>query len=191
MTDVLAYQIGAVFFLVVLFMAGTMTRGLFPDGLFKNIKLTAFVVAALLVGFLVYRNLPDISSIFNFDSNPGSTVQTPAPEPVTPAVPAKRASAPRSQASQAKTGEVRIIQPADPEPDLAVQPAPADLPQTPASQPRPAVSQPSVIAETRAQPTQESGNKVKRAMKSMGHFLHLGHEQYHPGQSAPQDASAP
>jgi hypothetical protein len=190
MTDVLAYQIGAVFFLVVLFMAGTMTRSLFPAGLFKNIKLTVFVVVALLVGFLVYRDLPDLSSYFNFDFNnkPAGTAQAavPEPAPVAPAVAVRHSSAPRPAV---KMGEVRIIQPADPEPELAVQP-------TAVVAPPPPVSQPSVIAETRVAPAKElvapeSGNRVKKAMKSVGHFLHLGHEQYRPGQSIPQDASAP
>jgi hypothetical protein len=191
MTDVLAYQIGAVFFLVVLFMVGTMTRGLFSADLFKNIKLTVFVVVALLVGFFVYHDLPDLSSYLNFDFNkPAGTAQAPepapAPAPVTPAVAVKRASAPRPAV---KMGEVRIIQPADPEPEVAVQPAAVVVPPSP-------VSQPSVIAETRALPAKEvvapeSGNRVKKAINSVGHFLHLGHKQYQPGQSVPQDESAP
>jgi hypothetical protein len=37
-TDTLAYEIGAVFFLAVLFMAGTLTRDLFPKGILKTVK---------------------------------------------------------------------------------------------------------------------------------------------------------
>jgi hypothetical protein len=196
MTDVLAYQIGAVFLLAVLFMVGTMTRGLFSADLFKNIKLTVFVVVALLVGFLAYRNRADISSIFNFDSQAQVKAPAPAPAPQSkaPAGTAARSSAPRPAV---RIGEVRIIQPADPEPDIPVQtaeapkPAVVGPPPSPLPQPHPVVSPPAVIAETSAPAAPESGNRAKRAIRSVGRFLHLGHEQYHPGQSVPQNASTP
>jgi len=197
MTNTLAYQIGAVFFLAVLFMTGTLTRGLFPASIFRSVKLAIFVVAALLVGFVAYRKLPDISGALDFTSS--GTTQTPAQGAPAPGVAAKQINAPRPTI---KTREVPTIHQAAPPPDAAAEsqdtssPAP-DPPRSAVSQPqRDAISPPSSVgagsasAESwRATPAQESGNRVKRAVKSVGHFLHIGHEKYQPPPSVPQSAA--
>ena len=191
-TDILAYQIGGVFFLVVLFMAGTMTRGFFPPGLFKNIKLTVFVLVALIVGFFVYRDLPDISSIFSFDFNkPASESKSPAavPEPVAPAVAVRRSSAPKPAV---KMGEVKIIRPFD-DPDPPVRSAEISSPAVVEAPPSPVapVSTATVVVETRPVQVQDSGNRVKRAAKAIGHALGFVHPEYKPGQNVPTNASPP
>jgi hypothetical protein len=193
MTDTLAYQIGAVFFLAVLFMAGTLTRGLFPTSIFKNVKLTTFTVAALLVGFVAYRGLPDISHVLDF--TPRGTTQAPAQASASSGVATKQSSAPRPVT---KIREVQTMQ-GTPALHAASQPqrtskAVVDPPLPIVSQPQSAPSSPpssvgegSASAESwRATPAQESGNRVKLAIKSVGHFLHIGHEKYRPPPSVPQ-----
>lgn len=172
-----------------------MARDTFPPGLVKNVKLTAFVLIALILGVLAFRNLPDMSSLFSFDFNkpPAATpAPVPAAEPVTPAVAVRRSSAPRPAVS---LGEARIIQPADPEPDPVVRPtgsnaAVVDAPQPAVPQPHAVVPPTVIIVDTR-QPTQDSGNRVKKVAKKVGRFFGIGNDEYHAGPSVPQDASAP
>jgi len=197
MTSTLAYQIGAVFFLAVLFMTGTLTRGLFPSNIFKSVKLAIFVVAALLVGFVAYRKLPDISGVLDFRSS--DTTQAPAQGTTAAGVAPKQSNAPQPTI---KTRGVQTIHQTAPPPDAATEPqetsSPApDPPQSAVSQPqRDAFSPPSSVGagstsagSWRATPAQESGNRVKRAVKSVGHFLHIGHEKYQPPPSVPQPAA--
>jgi hypothetical protein len=195
-TDTLAYEIGAVFFLAVLFMAGTLTRGLFPKGILKTVKLSMFAVAALLVGFLAYRKLPDISS---FDFKPSRSAQTPAQGAPAPGVAIKQNDATGAARKIRKTQishEAPSAVDAVPEPQETSIPA-VDPPsavsrlQTDASSP-PSVGETSApIQSWRATPAQEPRNPVKRAIKSMGHFLHIGPEKYQPQPSVPQPAMAP
>jgi len=197
MTDTLAYQIGAVFFLAALFMTGTLTRGLFPTGIFKNLKLAMFLVAALMVGFVLYLRLPDISSVLDLTAL--STPEAPAQEAPAPAVVIKQRGALRPAT---KAQDVQVIHQAEPaldatsqpqgSPNPVVDPRPPTLspPQSNASSPPSSVREDSALAGSwRAVPAQESGNRVTRAMKSVGHFLHIGHEKYQPGPVAPQPAT--
>jgi hypothetical protein len=195
MTDTLAYQIGAVFFLAVLFMAGTLTRGLIPRGIFKNVKLTMFITGALLVGLLVYRGLPDMSGVMSgiLDWGP-ATAQS--PPPAEPAKPEKGAVTMRNKPS-APAARVRETAPAPRmAPALQTTPQPVTLhpvvelpPPAPAplqAAPEPAYSS----SDSYSAATRDSGNRVTRAIKSVGHFLHIGHQKYQPPPVAPQPASA-
>jgi hypothetical protein len=188
MTDTLAYEIGAVFFLAVLFMAGTLTRDLFPKSVFKTVKLSVFVVSALLVAFAVHLRLPD-----GIDFTPPRSTRTPAQGVAAPAVAIKQSDVSRSAT---KIRKVQIIPQAAPALDAVPEPQETSIPVT---DPPSAVSQPqtdappSAVGETsasvqswRATPVQESRNPVKRAIKSVGHFLHIGPEKYQPQPSVPQ-----
>jgi hypothetical protein len=197
MTDTLAYQIGAVFFLAVLFMAGTLTSGLFPKGVFKTVKLSMLVMAALLVGFVAYRRLPDISTVPGFTSS--RPTQIPAERVPAPGLTIKQSDAPRPAT---KIRKVQIIQQAAPAPGATPEPQeivpaadpPSTVlePQTEESPPPSSVGESSAPVQSwRVAPVQESGNRVKQAIKSVGHFLHLGHDKYRPGPSIPQPAVAP
>jgi hypothetical protein len=202
MTDTLAYQIGAVFFLAVLFMAGTLTRDIFPPGLFKNAKAAIFVVAAILGGFAVYHSFPDLSRLFDFDFKRPEPTAAPPQEQAAPPIAARHSGASRPAV---RTREVPVIRGVEPviDPELRSRRTSnpvADPPQSVVSQSQLALSQSSVLGEesirtfrpdTGAPPTQVSGNRVKRTIKSVGRFFHIGHEEYRPGQSAPQPASAP
>ena len=196
MTDTLAYQIGAVFFLAVLFMAGTLTRDLSPKNGFKSVKVTMLVVAVLLVGFVVYRRLPDISGVLDY--TPSGSTQTAAQGAPAPGVAMKQSNAPRPTI---KTREVQNIHQtataldatSQPQgtPNLVVSPQPPVLspPQSDAYSPPSSVGAGSASAGSwRVTPALESGNRVKRAIKSVGHFLHIGHEKYQPPPSVPQPA---
>jgi hypothetical protein len=197
MTDTLA-QIGAVFFLAVLFMAGTLTRDLFPKGILKTVKLSMLVVAALLVGFVVYRRLPDISRVLPFTLS-GST-QPPAQGAPAPGVAIKQSDAPRPATKIRKVQTIHQAAPAlDAAPEIQETSIPAADPPSAVSQPlTDAPSPPSSLGETsasvqswRATPAQESRNPVERAITSVGHFFHIGHEKYQPPPSVPQPAAAP
>lgn len=194
MTDITAYQIGAVFLLAALFMAGTLTRGLFRTHIFDNVKVTLFVVAAVLIGFAVYRGLPDISRLFN------SAAESPSPGPaaLAPGVPIKRNDTPLPQAIKTRETQAQTTHQALPVQGVASPPnvvlhLAVDPPSSTAITPQPeASSQPGSATATFApasmpEPrTQESGNRVKRVIKSVGHFLHIGHEQYQPAPSVPE-----
>jgi hypothetical protein len=197
MTDTLAYQIGAMFFLAVLFMAGTLTRGLFPKDIFKSVKLTALVVAVLLVGFVMYRRRQDISSVLDF--TPSGSTPIPVQGAPAPGVAIKKGGAPRPATKAREVQTIRQTPPA-----LDATPRPQETPNLVAGPQLPAVSPPQSDAfsppgsvgegaasagSRQATPALESGNRVKRAIKSVGHFLHIGHEKYQPLPSVPQSAA--
>jgi hypothetical protein len=194
MTDTLAYEIGAVFFLSVLFMAGTLTRGLFPKGVLKTVKLSMLIVALLLVGFVVYRGL----SSRNF--KPSRSAHVPRQGPPAPAVAIKQSDTPRPARRIREAQTIHQAAPAldtAPEPQetsipAADPPSPVSPPQTDASSPPSPVGETSASVQSwRATLAQESRNPVKRAIQSVGHFLHIGHEKYQPQPSVPQPAVAP
>lgn len=176
MTDTLAYQIGGVFFLAVLFMAGTMTRGLFPTRIFDNVKLTVFVVAVLLVGFVVYRGLPELSSVLDF--LPASTTEAPSqPAPAAAAI---------KQKTPAPRPAIKLLELHD---APAAAPTLVANPELPAAQPPRSDDAAESTPSWPAAPAQESGNRVTRAIASVGHFLHIGHAKYQPAPVAPQPAT--
>ncbi len=177
-------------------MAGTMTRDLFPKGILKTVRLSMYVVVGLLVGFVVYRRLPNISSVLNL--TPWGSAPAPAQRAPAPAVAIKQSDAPRPAI---KTRKVQTIHHAAPAVDAAPEPqailshaadppSAVSQPQTDSSSPPTSSGETSAPVQSwRATPVQDSGNPVKRAIKSVGHFLHIGHEKYQPGPSAPQPAT--
>lgn len=206
MNSTTAYQIGAVFFLAVLFMVGTLTRGLVPIGIFKNAKLVMLVTGALLVGWMAYLRFPGLSGVFDSEA-----VRPAPPVEATPSSKPRHAStdsgvpAPPPLRSAARPGPA--VQP-------ALQPAPAvQIRETPVVQAAPAVAapQPQQIPESQIRVTtpapsppvarsaefasapvqRDDGNRVTRAMKSVGHFLHIGHDKYRPPSVAPVPAADP
>jgi hypothetical protein len=150
-TQLLAYQIGGVFFLAVLVIAGTMTRGLFPVGMFKNVTLTLGVVTVLVGGYAAYRALPalpELSSWFHWDSTPAETQETIQKEP------------PQKQVKRA------FVQPAVQQPAIKIREVEV-LPAT-ASAEAPATAPPIIV-----RPPEPQEGKVKKGVKSVGRFLHL------------------
>lgn len=170
MTQLLAYQIGGVFFLAVLVIAGTMTRGLFPVGMFKNVTLTLGVVTVLVGGYAAYRTLPalpELSSWFHWDSTPAETQETSQHETsqrVTPQKQVKRALVrpPAAQQSGIKIREVEVLPAAPPaEPAGPGEAAAKD-----------ATGPPIIVRPPEPQESPQE-SKVKKGVKSVGRFLHL------------------
>jgi len=118
--NVPAYEIGAVFFLVVLVMAGTMTRGLMPRG-----EKSQVVLVVLIGGFFVYQSMPPLATIFDF-SRAGSTQAPTKPAPVEPTA-VKPKSPPRTET---RVREVQVVQPPP-----APEPQPVEIITPPEAQP--------------------------------------------------------
>lgn len=213
--DTTAYEIGAVFFLAALFMMGTLTRGLIPVSIFKNARLVTFVTGGLLVGWMVYLWLPEISGLVDAgmtkcavpsEAVPVETAKPVAAGPGVPAPPAIRS------AGQPEATVKPTIRPT-PVVKATIRPAPAvQIREAPSVQVAPAVATapqpqqiPDIPAHTEAAPPvqpvassggvesvpthREDGNRVTRAIKSVGHFLHIGHEKYEPPVVAPVPAT--
>lgn len=162
MTQSLAYQIGAVFFLAALMILGTMTRGLFPVGMFKNVTLTLGIVTVIVGGYAAYRALPDMSSWFHFGSEEAATHAVPVavPAPIVKAqVRRTVAAAPAAPAAPVAAAEapapvVVVIRDADP-PAVTEEPA----------------STPVVVRNPATEPDPEG--KGKKVLNSVGRFLHI------------------
>jgi hypothetical protein len=190
MADTSAYKIG-------------MTRDLFPKSILKAVRLSMYVVATLLVGFVGYSRLPKLSS--GLDVTPSGSTPSHAREAPAPAVAVKQSDAvrPATRLIQTRPRKAQTIDQAAPAPVATPEPqetgSPAADPPSAAAQSETDVpAPPSLVGESstpaqswRATPAQDSGNPVKRAIKSVGHFLHLGHEKYQPEPSTPQPATAP
>jgi hypothetical protein len=163
----LAFEIGAVFFLVVLFMAGTKVGGVFPK-LGKNIKylLIAGVVGVIAFGGLRWWPQGYAGLMSMFDSSPSTapTSSTPASrsEPATPA----RIIVPKHvNPAAGKATEVEYVVKAPPEPAI---------PEKLAVAPEPAVSEQAS--------TPEKEKRSAKVFKSIGRALHFGRKtnEAHP-----------
>jgi hypothetical protein len=168
-TQTLAYQIGAVFFLAALLILGTMTRGLFPVGMFKNVTLTLGIVTVIVGGYAAYRALPDISTWVHFGPEAAATPAAPvvAPAPVqapkalvrrtlspAPAAPVS-AAAPMAPVAEQSAPVVVVIRDAD----------------TPAPAQEEAARTPVVVRNPATEPDPEG--KGKKVLNSVGRFLHI------------------
>jgi hypothetical protein len=162
----LAFEIGAVFFLVVLFMAGTKVGGVFPR-VGKNIKYALIAGVALVIVYGAIHLLPQASGglLSLFDTSPSSAPSSAAssgataihPDPsAPPASTAHAAAAPkRVNPNAGVVSEVEYV---------IHEPAPA----TEKIEAKPEV----VAAEPDAGPAKEK--RGTRVFKSIGHALHLG-----------------
>jgi hypothetical protein len=150
MTDTLAYEIGAAFFLAVLLMGGSMTRGLMPAGLFKNIKLAVIVIVVGLAGMMAYQNLPSAWGRFVSE---GSSAE----KSVVQEQPAAKPTTPKHSAAAGKIREVETVITAKPE--------------------EPAAEQTDGPVIVRPAEDSEKESRSKRVVKSVGRFLHLGHKK--------------
>jgi hypothetical protein len=185
MTQALAYEIGAVFLLVALLIAGSLARGLFSKEILRAVRLVAIAFGLLVVSSEAYRRLPGgVGGVFSIPT--GTPSATPVPQP----------NAAHKEPVHAQP--VARPQPA-PHPHLAPQPAPKVIEvdsflKTPVKEPEieelpDAVADanpPSPIAVTDAPKPRASENPGKRAIKSVGRFLHLSHRRYEPPQPAQQ-----
>lgn len=205
MNSTTAYQIGAVFFLAVLFMVGTLTRGLVPIGIFKNAKLVMLVTGALLVGWMAYLRFPGLSGVFDSEAvRPAPPVEAtpsskpryastdsgvPAPPPIHSAVRSRPPIQPALRPEPAvQIQAAPVIRPA---PAVVATPPPQPIPDTPVHVAASAPPVPSAANFASAPVQRDDGNRVTRAMKSVGHFLHIGHDKYRPPPVAPVPAADP
>jgi hypothetical protein len=167
MNQLLAYQIGGVFLLAALLMFGS-AHGLIPRSL-RDAGVPACVGVALL-GFLIWRFGPDLYANVRAIGAlaPSLTTSRRAPAAPTPAVRPKRSAAPHP--SVAKQPEVKwktII--VDDSVPAATEPVPAPI------------GSPAESADLT--PSAESSGsaahdgRAKRALKSVGHFLHIGRKK--------------
>jgi hypothetical protein len=155
--DIIAYQIGAVFLLAALFIAGTMTRGLLPRASVKTLQTTLVLAALLAAGYAVHREMPSLAGFF--DRPRGET------NPVPGQAELKQAG---SVAAAKKTGEPRrptlvreaeVIHEADPAPEA---------------------QGPLIQIDERPEPATKPAKGVKKAAQSVGRFLHIGHGEPKP-----------
>ena len=168
MTQTLAYQIGAVFFLAALMILGTMTRGLFPVGWFKNVTLTLGIVTVIVGGYAAYRALPDVSSWLHFGSEETTThaapVATPAPVQA-PKAQVKRTVVPAAAAPSAPMAAAEAPAP------VVVVIREVDTPAAPPAATEEPASTPVVVRNPATEPDPEG--KGKKVLNSVGRFLHI------------------
>jgi hypothetical protein len=162
----LAFEIGAVFFLVVLFMAGTKVGSVFPK-LGKNIKyvLIAGVVCVIALGAL--RMWPQaygaLSSIVDFSSDSPPTRATPSQD--NPAAPAKVTLPKRVNPASGKATEVEYL--------IQAAPQPAIVPEKVEAKSEATLAEPPALSEKK--------NRGKHVIKSIGRALHFGRkDDRHP-----------
>ncbi len=161
MTQTLAYQIGAVFLLAALMIAGTMTRGLFPVGMFKNVGLTLGIVTVIVGGYAACRALPEMSSWVHF----GSDVSTAQPAQAQP----PKAPVNRNVVARPVTAAPAVV-------FRDVETPIAPVVETTATQ---TGSRSPVVIRNRATEPDPEG-KGKKVLNSVGRFLHIVHKKDQP-----------
>jgi hypothetical protein len=176
MDQTLAYQIGAMFLLAALFMAGSRAKSLLGWQTLRALRMIALITGGALFAYIGYQKWPDIYAMARsavVGPEPpaaASTASEAAPSGATaPAGEVHR----RAKAPATSTGPQYILYTA---PET---PAPSPLPASAA--PAVAVSPAAVIPATPAEVpaaggaiAPESGNRGKRVIKSVGRFLHIG-----------------
>lgn len=170
MISTLAYEIGAVFLLAALLMYGT-ANGLVPRSLRVGKTFPILLAAGALV-FAIYRFGLDLYADWRSASpvEPGATAARPAPAGRTPAPgPAKSGAPPARATKQPDANRKTII--------IESVPAPADPLATPSGKPAENAAEAKTAADTKPAPKSSDSSPydsgVKRAIKSVGRFLHV------------------
>jgi hypothetical protein len=174
----IAYEMGAVFLLAAMLMFGS-AHGFIPRSL-RNAG-APIVVGVLLVGFLTWRFGPDLWENARSNASPWFATSQPAPAEPSPSQPASsqpapagKAPAPRPAKSVAPSVTGIVIR--------EVVPSPIELSPTEPAPPvivaGPITDKPIEVADAKPAP-ESSGSSpydsgVKRAVKSVGRFLHIG-----------------
>lgn len=159
MDQTLAYQIGAMFLLAALFMAGSRAKSLLGYQTLRALRMTALIAGGALFAYIGYQKWPDIYAMARSavagPEAPASSA-TPAPA-VVPASEVHRK--PKVPARPAAEQYILYSAPETPTPSSAASPV-AVSPVTPAVASEPGVP--------------ESSSRGKRVIKSVGRFLHIG-----------------
>jgi hypothetical protein len=177
MNQLLAYQIGGVFLLAAMLMFGS-AHGLIPRGL-TNAGVPICVGAALL-GFLIWHFWPELYANARSIGTLAPSLTTSRPAPAAPAPAARPKRSPAPHPTVAKQPEVKwkttIV-------DDSV-PAAAEPVSTPIGSPAESVDT-TPAAESSGSAPHDGG--AKRAIKSIGHFLHIGRKKKDANGGASQD----
>jgi hypothetical protein len=182
MTQALAYEIGAVFLVTAMILSGSMARGLFSKEILKAMRLVAIAFGLLAVSSEAYRRLPGaVGEVFS-----GAATRV-APPNAAHKVPVHPQPAPRPQpaplpqlAARAKPTPKVIEVDSFLKPQVKESPVEIeDLPDAVAD-----AIPPAPIAVMDTPKPHASENPGKRAVKSVGRFLHLSHRKYEPPQAA-------
>jgi hypothetical protein len=167
---------GAVFLLAAMLMFGS-AHGLIPRSL-RNAG-APILVGVALVGFLIWRFGPDLYTAARSNAAPWFATAEPAPVGPAPSGKAPAARAAKSAAPSVKGIVIREVVSAPTEP---ARPAEALIAAKPIAE-KPIAEKPIEVADAKpAAPESSSGSSpydsgVKRAVKSVGHFLHIGGEK--------------
>jgi hypothetical protein len=154
-----AFEIGGAFFLAVLFMAGTMTGGVFPK-IGRSIKITLCCFSVLVLGYITLSNwseaIAGMASIFS--DSPAPSLK-PATESVSKKTAPARAAAPKPWPKSAgKVSEVEYVIKVEPKPAPEEAKAP----------------EPQEAAPPDANPDVKPEGRGKKVLKSIGHAFGFG-----------------
>jgi hypothetical protein len=176
MNQLLAYQIGGLFLLAAMLIFGS-AHGLIPRGL-RNAGAPICVGVALL-GFLIWHFWPDLYASARSIGALAPSLTTSRPAPAVPASAAlpKRSPAHASPAKQPETKWKTIIV------NDSV-PVATESVSTPIAGPAESAST-TPAAESSGSASHDGS--AKRAMKSIGHFLHIGRKKKAANGSASQE----
>jgi hypothetical protein len=188
MNSSLAYEIGAVFLFAAMLMFGT-AHSVIPKSV-RNIGAPVFVSVAL-AGFLIWRFGPDLYANMRSNAAPWFPAAEPIPaetaSPAPTAVPDKsKPFAPKANVSgqvNPNRNGVVIHDFAPASPDVALPAVQAVVETLPAEKPagtRGKEPEEKFRTDDSAGSPYDSG--VKRAVKSVGHFLHIGRKKEPPSQ---------
>jgi hypothetical protein len=181
----LAYEIGAVFLFAAMLMFGS-AHGFIPRSL-RNIG-APIIIGVALVGFVIWRFGPDLyanarSTAAPWFATPEPATPAPAssealPTPTAATDPVKSATAKAHVANQAHPAAngivIRDVVPVPAEPARPIIAAPP-IAETPAAG---KVAEAAPEADATGSSPYDSG--AKRAVKSIGHFLHIGGKKKEP-----------
>jgi hypothetical protein len=175
MTSTPAYEIGAIFLLVALLMYGTLS-GFIPRS-FHAGKPAPIILGVLLLGYALYRFGPDLSSGWRSIANPPNSASPhPTPAAATPATPGpSHAKAMRSATHRQTAANDSVPILSGPAPLANPAEAPGAYQTQPAKPLVAANGAPAPSGEPTSGSPYDSG--VKRAIKSVGHFLHIGRKR--------------
>lgn len=181
----IAFELGAVFLLAGMLMFGS-AHGFIPRSL-RNIG-APILVGVALVGFLIWRFGPDLYAAARSNAAPWFATSESATS-----APAQAEAAPAGPAPSGKAPAARPVKPVTPDAKAIVIREVVSPPETapPAVTEKPIAEEPVAeepIADAAQKPAPESSasspydSGVKRAVKSVGRFLHIGGKKEQPAQ---------
>jgi|SRR5579875_140518 hypothetical protein len=166
----ISFEVGAVFLLAAMLLYGSLS-GFLPRALHAG-KAAPIGIGCCLLAYALYRTVPELPNLWrDADSRPAPQISSPGPA-IPPAAGPKRGRAAAPTTPRQQSWKTTTVGDSIPPPQPAAEPADPSADPSPVP-PAPSSSEP-------ASPDDPYDSGIKRGIKRVGRFLHIGGKNNRP-----------